>query len=141
MTDNGTQEKLSTRQRRFIVALLASATVRDAAAEAGVSESTAWRYLAAEPVRSELARRQGALLTRLSANLAADCEKARRVLVDAIENPQTRDHLRIRAAEAVLSHSLRMAQFAALEDRVSELERRTAPLIIGIGGIDPAVDI
>ncbi len=43
MTDNST---LTTRQRCFIVALLETATLRDAAEIAGVAESTAWRYIA-----------------------------------------------------------------------------------------------
>jgi hypothetical protein len=50
MADNGTRA-VSTRQRRFVAALVAAPTVRDAAAAADIGETTAWRYLQDPGVR------------------------------------------------------------------------------------------
>lgn len=119
MTDNGT---LTTKQRRFVVALLARPTVREAAAEAGVSESTAWRYLGDSAVKRELATRQDALLAQVSSGIVGDMTEARQVLLDVMRDHKTADGVRVRAALGVLDTGLKLFELVSLSDRVSALE-------------------
>ena len=77
MGDNGTQSAvLNPRQKRFVAALVAAPTVRDAAAAAEIGETTAWRYLQQPAVRAELNELQSAAMTHAVTGLADDMAAA-----------------------------------------------------------------
>ncbi len=123
MTDD---DRLTTRQRRFIAALASTPTVRDAAALADVSEPTAWRYLADPAVKAEIAKRQDAMLAQTTAGLVRDMALARAVLIELVKAPETADGTRCRAALGILDCGLRLFEMLTLADRVAELERRVS---------------
>lgn len=129
MADNSIPVVLTTRQRRFIAALLETATIRDAAKAAGVGERTAWHYLTLATVRSEISRRTDGLLTQASAGLLADMAESRATLLQVMRNRHASDAARVSAAGKVLDAGMRLFELVALADRVAELERR-------IGGIE-----
>jgi len=121
MSENGT---LSRKQRRFVGALLNRPTVREAAAEADVSESTAWRYLGDSAVKRELATRQDALLAQVTSGLVGDMTEARQVLLDVMRANDAADGVRVRAALGVLDAGLKLFELLALADRVAAIESR-----------------
>jgi phage terminase small subunit len=117
-------ERLTTKQRRFVAASLSALTVRDAARLAGVSEPTAWRYLQSPAVRQELAERQDGILGHVARRLASEMGKALDVLSEVMEDTMAQPAPRVSAARAVLESGLRLAELVALSERVAELERR-----------------
>lgn len=123
MTENGT---LSTKQRRFLAALLSEPTTRAAAAEAGVSERAAWRWLGEPTFRAELASRQDAVLAAVTSGLADDAQAARATLRDLMTDPATPPGVRVRCAVAILDAALRLMELVTLADRVAALEQRMA---------------
>ena len=115
---------LSAKQRRFVAALLTAKSMREAARQAGISDRSCWRYLAAEPVRAELARRQDTVLAHVARRLAAEMEQALDVLHEVMVSRDAPDAPRVSAARAVLDSGLRLAEFVALAERVKVLEER-----------------
>jgi phage terminase small subunit len=117
-------ERLTTKQRRFVAASLSALTVRDAAHLAGVSEPTAWRYLQSPAVRQELAERQDGILGHVARRLASEMGQALDVLSEVMQDEAANPAPRVSAAKAVLECGLRLAELVSLSERVAELERR-----------------
>jgi phage terminase small subunit len=115
---------LNPRQRRFVAALVANATVRGAAEAAGIGERTAWRYLQDPVVKAALCERQDAVLGHVSRRLAHEMGAALDVLCAIMRNGIS-ERARVSAARAVLDSGLRLAELVDLARRVSELEAKT----------------
>lgn len=123
MGETDTLHRLTARQSRFLVALLESSTVREAARLAGVSETTAWRYLADSGVKRELAQRTDGLITQTSAGVCADMAEARGALVAVMRDPEAPCSARVTAARAILDAGMRLYELMTLAGRVSAIER------------------
>lgn len=121
MADNG---GLSRREVRFIGALVASASVSDAARLASVSERSASRYLARAEVRAELARRQAGVLAHVSARLLEGMAESVEVLRELQSDERASASARVSAARAMLESGLKLAELVALEQRVTMIEAR-----------------
>jgi phage terminase small subunit len=124
MADNGTHRALTTRQRRFVLALLESSTVRQAAERADLPERTAWRYLGDARVKIELSRLSDAMLASACVGLLDDMSLARTTLRTVMQSDQASDAARVSAARAVLDASLRLFELVSLTERVSAIEER-----------------
>ncbi len=126
MAEIGTPDSLSTRQRRFIAALLETATIRDAAKAAGVGERTAWHYLTLPEVKQEINRRTDGIITQASAGLLAEMAESRATLLEVMRNRKASDASRVSAAGRLLDAGMRLFELVALAERVAELERKEA---------------
>ena len=115
---------LTVRQRKFVAALLAAPTVREAAKVAGICETTSHRYLADPRVRAALAERQDGVLGQVSRRLASEMGTALDVLVAVMGNDLMPPAPRVSAARAVLECGLKLAELVALAERVADIERR-----------------
>ena len=121
MTENST---LSRNQSRFLVALLDSRSVRDAAAKAGIEERTAWRYLSDGRVRQAIAEQQDAILATVTSGIVQDMTSARGVLVSTMQSKTATDAIKVRAAGLILQAGLKLFELLTLADRVARLEDR-----------------
>jgi hypothetical protein len=99
--------QLSASQEKAIAALLSCPTVRDAAEQSGVGESTLWRWLQLPAFEQLYKQARAGLITgarsRLEASAAAAVETLRAICEDR-SAPAT---ARIAAARAILSHVMR----------------------------------
>ena len=118
----GANGALTPRQRRFLAAVIATPDVRTASKASGVSERTCWRYLADPAVRSELSRRQDAVIGGAARRLAERMDAAVHVLSAIMASPTELSAVRVSAAKAILDAGLRLAELVSLQDRVSALE-------------------
>jgi len=125
MAQTGT---LSTKQRRFVAALVGARSVRDAAKAANISERAAWRYLADEKVKAEIANRQDGMLAQVTAGLADDMGLARTVLKAVMMGKDTTPGVRVRAGLGILQAGLRMSELVALTDRMTRIEQVLAQM-------------
>jgi transposase-like protein len=117
-------DKLTPKQQRAIIALLAGGSVKAAARRAGVGYTTLRRWLKEGGFREAL-RRAGREAMQLALagvqGAAPDAVRAlRRALGDADVD------VRLRAADKLLGHLPRLAGFVDLEERVTALEARAA---------------
>jgi len=119
MAKNGV---LSSGQRRFVAALMATRTVRDACEAAKVAERTGTRWLTRPEVRAELAQRQDAALSQVARRMASSMTLALTVLEAVMVDKNHSASVRVSAARAVLENGLRFAEIVSLADRVSRLE-------------------
>jgi len=123
MAGNGT---LTRKQRLFVLALVDSTSVPEAAVKSGIAERTAWRYLGNPTVKVELAARQDAMLAQVTGGLVTDMTEARGVLKGIMNDDGVAPGVRVRAAGMVLDAGLRFFELLSLAQRVAELERRVA---------------
>jgi phage terminase small subunit len=115
---------LTVRQRKFVAALLAAPTVREAAKVAGICETTSHRYLADPRVRAALAERQDGVLGQVSRRLASEMNGALDVLAEVMHDAEAPPSARVSAARAVLDSGLKLAELVTLAERVADIERR-----------------
>ena len=117
-------ERLTTGQRRFALAVLESKSIRQACEMADVSEATGYRYLQEPAVKHRLSQYTDGMLAQAAASLLGDMTLARQTLRDVMQSERASDAARVSAARAVLDSGLRLAELVSLSDRVSELEQR-----------------
>jgi DNA-binding MurR/RpiR family transcriptional regulator len=117
------EEKLTAKQERALVALLDCGEVATASERAGVSRITLWRFLQ-QPVfqsRYRAARRQ--LVETAIAQLQSDCTTAARVLREVAEDREAPASSRVAAARAIIEQSVSAIELMDLQERVEMLEK------------------
>jgi hypothetical protein len=126
MTENGDYTgRLSTEQLAAISALASGATKDQAAVAASRARRTLDRWIADEPAfQAALQAATDTAVTDAARRLAALLESALSAIQLVLEQTDTKDHDRLRAAEMVIQSTIRMREFADLEKQVAEL--RTA---------------
>ncbi len=104
------------------VALASGATLRDAAAAAGIGERTATRRWADAAFRRRVAALRGELvggaMGKLSANMGAAADKLRELL------SSESDSVQLAAARAILQLGVVLREATEIEERLGELERQ-----------------
>jgi len=118
MTDN---DSLSVRQKRAVVALLQSTSIKEAASVAGIGEKTMYRYLNDDAFRAELHAQQDAALAAAAAALAGMMGDALAVLRDTLQDDDASDSVKVRAAQIIVDER-RMIELVALARDVRQLE-------------------
>jgi hypothetical protein len=117
-----TEEKLTAKQERALVALLDCGEMKRAATTSGVNETTLWRWLQqpAFQARYRAARRQ--LVETAIAQLQSDCIVAVRVLREVAEDREAPASARVAAAKTIIDGAVRGVELRDLAERVENLE-------------------
>jgi len=123
MTPKGTvSDKLSSDQRRAILALISTKSVAEAAKQSKVGQRTLWRWLGNPDFKGELVAAEGELIdsaTRRLLQLQAGAIDT----VETLMNDQlVRHSVRLRAAQTVLDHLLKLRELRNVEARLAALE-------------------
>jgi DNA-binding MurR/RpiR family transcriptional regulator len=118
----GMEDKLTAKQDRALVALLACGEIKKAAKDAGVNEATLWRWLQLPgfQTRYRAARRQ--LVETAIAQLQSDCTVAVRVLREVAEDREAPASSRVAAARTIIEQSVSAIELMDLQERVERLE-------------------
>lgn len=114
-------KNLTPRQTRALQSLISGATVMDAAAEAGVSRQTLYKWLDSSNFQQALSEAQSRALNSLAGALIALGDKAIKVLDETMER-FGQDSVRVRAADIVINRLLQFRELTDLEARISALE-------------------
>jgi hypothetical protein len=118
---SGHGQKMTRRQEKAIAALLAAATIEEAAARVGVGPATLrrWRNLPSFDHAYRLARQEilDATVSRLVNAATKAVDKLERLLTN--RNPA----LQLRAAVAILDRAVRGVQLCDFEYRIKRLEQ------------------
>jgi hypothetical protein len=115
---------LGANRRKAITALLACATIKEAAKRCGLGERTLTRYLADPAFKAELSRRQGAILASVTASLVGLSGEAVAVLREVLRDPDASHAVKVRAALGWLRERRDSIELQDLAERVGELERQ-----------------
>lgn len=123
MAENATLQALTPRQRRALESLLASGDVTEAARAANVARQTVHKWLQRPAFRAALDKAEADKLHGLQSALVRLGDKATSALGAELDgdSPMAAG-ARVRAADIVLSHLLKMRELVTLEDRIAALE-------------------
>jgi len=119
-------DRLSAKKARFLAALFTTSSIRDAAGECGISETSAYRYLADGDFQTALDSRLAALLDGASAALASDLETARDTLRQIMGDAGASPRARVAAAGKALDAAVRLIELRSFEKRLTAIEQRLA---------------
>jgi hypothetical protein len=114
---------LSPKQSAVMVHLLAGSGVEQAAKAGGVSERTAWNWLAdSVPFKRELRARQRQALEGVTRKLQASSSKAVEALERVLEDPLAPHAAVVSAARVALDMAYRAFELGDLAERIEDLE-------------------
>lgn len=120
-----TKNKLSTKQRAAIDAMLSGANQSGAASAAGVTERTLHRWLTDNPAfGDELQRRSKLALHGAALRLAGALDQAVSVMSEIMHAPGPDANVRLRAANYMVTHAIRLLELSDFERRLSALEEQ-----------------
>ena len=112
-------------QKRAIAALLTCRNVQDAADQTGLGHRTISRWLAEdEAFQIALSQAEGQAIDAATRRLVVLADEAINTLRDLIKSTDATDSVRLRAAQAVLAHLLKLRELRNVEQRLTELERK-----------------
>jgi len=118
---------LSTAQRAALQALTDGASKDQAATLAGRTRRTLDRWIGEDPAfGAALKQSTDATVADAGRRLAGLLDDAIKALGYVLKHPETADHNRLRAADAVISNLIRLREFHELEERVSALEEQAS---------------
>jgi hypothetical protein len=115
---------LSAKQHRTINALLRCATLREAAASAGVSRKTLWAWLRESAFQSAFQTASAQMLDDALSTLQSASLEAVECLRIIMADSDARAAARVSAAHWVVEMALRVRETTAIEQRIAALEAR-----------------
>jgi hypothetical protein len=114
---------LNPRQELALQALLTHPTQKEAAAAAGVSDATLWRYMRDEEFSRRLREARHQAVGHAAASLQGGAGEAIAVLRDLMTKEDAPPSARIAAARIVIDYSFRVVETDDLKARLGELEQ------------------
>lgn len=118
----GHGQKLTRKKEKAIGALLSETTIIDAAAVAGVSESTLRRWLKLPEFLSEYRTARRQVVEQAIAQLQQASGIAVESLISSVQSKS--EYLRVKAALAILDHSYKGVEVLDFSQRIEDLESR-----------------
>jgi hypothetical protein len=118
------RKNITPRQRLALEKLIASGDRTEAAKAAGVSRQTVHRWMREETFRAALADAEALAVEALSRALLGLATQALATLRAAMADEGVAAGTRVKAADVTLARLVTVRELAALEMRLTELERR-----------------
>ena len=116
--------KLRTKQKRAIKALLEHRTVGAAAEVAGVAERTIYRWFDVPAFRAALNKSEGDAIDQATRNLLTLSKAAINVFYEIMKDEDISPGIRLRAADRVMDHLIRLRELRDVEQRLAALEAK-----------------
>ncbi len=117
-------KELSPKQTQAIRSLLTKPNIALAASDVGVSDRTLYRWLDEPLFKQVLIQAEDQALDAATRGLVSMTNQAVLVITSLMVNPNTHPAIRLRAAEAVLSNTLKLYELRNLAARVATLEHK-----------------
>ncbi len=117
-------DTLRLNQRKAIEGLLNGLTKGQAAAAAGCQPPTLSRWLATPEFRKVLTQQSNDALKNAGVRLTAAIETAVSLLQETMTNEEIHEGVRLRAADMVLTHAVKMLEITDILERLEDLESR-----------------
>ena len=116
--------KFSQKQQKALTSLLSGMSQAEAAKVAGVSLRTIQRYLADDDFSQVLRDNIGSAVSLAAARLASLSDTAVGVLAETMESETATTSQRLRAANFLLLHLLKLGDYSDISARIDKLEAR-----------------
>ena len=116
--------ELTTRQQRFVAAMIAGArTIEQAATQAGVTKRTGMRYMKTPAIKSAISQALDAVLAVAAGQAVAEMSDALATLRQIHQDADAPASARVSAARAILEAGPRLREALDLAERVTQLEQ------------------
>lgn len=115
---------ISTKQNRAIEALLSGGDHEHAAAVAGVTPRTVSRWKSEPDFEHELQRRANAAVADATRKLKMAVDAAVDVMLAIMHDADVHESIRLRAADRLVGHAVKLMELTDIEQRVTALEER-----------------
>jgi len=116
--------ELRSNQRRAIEALVTGANVPEAAAAAGVSESTIYRWRGETDFAAALRIADGDALRDLARRITSAANDALTLLQSMVNDNEAAASVRVRAAAEILNQRARFYDVVTMQDQLDDVEAR-----------------
>jgi hypothetical protein len=117
-------KELTPKQTQALRSLLTRPNIALAASDVGVSERTVYRWLDEPLFKQALTKAEDQALDAATRGLVSMTNQAVLVITTLMVNPATHPATRLRAAECVLSNTLKLYELRNLAARLAALESR-----------------
>ena len=124
-----------TKKEAFLLAMLENPTITKATESAGISRTTAYKFLKDEDFKQELEHRRNEAVSDAVNYLQSNLTRCAEVLVEIVNNKKVPPQVRVNAVNSVFTNAKAMSESVDFLLRVVSLEKRTK--VNGIGG-EPA---
>ena len=125
MAQNGTAGKeLSSKQVKFVDALLSGVNLATAAQKAGISTRTSVRWKHDQVIERELREKRKAQFNETLDAFRAGLPAAMSLVLETIKNKDAPYSVRLRAAQIWIEQALEIHKIEELEARIADLEER-----------------
>lgn len=118
-----TQNGKARKQELFLASLLSGASVRKAATDAGVSERTAYNWLAADEFQKRYREIKAELVTRAVNRVLRMMDRAAGTMARIMNDRKAPVNVRLRAAARLFDRGLRAHEIDNLAARIEQLEK------------------
>lgn len=115
------KNSLTTKQIKFIDAMLTEPTIEKACQKAGVSRATGHKYLKAAAVKKTLRIKQDEMMDKTTQMLYLASSNAVTVLSDIMLNTKVNPFIRTQAAKAILEQSYKTHEIFGVVRQIEEL--------------------
>lgn len=116
---------LTAKQSKAIETLLAGKSISATALEVGIGRKTLQRWLSLDEFQAELRGGSDGAIKAAAIRLAALVDVSLTAIEEIIDNPTTAGAgIRLRAADTLLGHALKLREQAEVLERLAALERK-----------------
>jgi hypothetical protein len=116
------QNIISPRKRKAIVALLSEKDIRSAAAKVSVNERTIYRWMADPDFQAELLKAEGDMIDAATRHLVQLQQPAIETIKTILNCEDVSPNTRLRAAQTILDYLIKLRELRNLENRLATLE-------------------
>ena len=113
---------MTSKQIKFLTALLEESTISKAAVKAQISRKTAYKYLRDKEFQDALNQAKDSYINDAVRYLQSKLSMCNEVLMEIIENPNTKDQIRINAINTVYTNCRNMTEANDILSRLGQIE-------------------
>ena len=117
-------QELPQKQAKAIISLLSSRTIQEAATQAGVNESTIWRWMKEQAFSEALTEAKHRMVAQAIIQLQQTTGEAVGTLRGIMADGEAPASARVTAAKTVLDFAVRAVKLEEIEDRLKVLESK-----------------
>lgn len=114
--------RMTTKQIKFLSALLQSGKVTEAIKACGISNSTAYRWIEEPEFKAELQKRKTEMLNEVSVKMQFGFSDAVENLLQIIRNPDSSDQVKINAIDCLFRNARPIIEEVDILNRLQAVE-------------------
>ena len=117
--------ELTHKQEKFLLALITTPTTLQASKKAGITESTAYRYMKLPAFKEAQRKLMRELMSTVTGRLQYEATASVNVLAELRDNPDTPPYSRVEASKILLEMAFKTYELDDVLERIEQLEEKS----------------